>query len=212
MCRLLPLLLCLSLLSACGYGLQGQQHADALEGGFELNGKAARGALGTEAEKALLAAGARVGSKGQWRLHLLGESIKRSVLSIDADGKAQQYLLVYQLRFRLDEQGRPLLRDESVTVEREVRHQSGQVLASELEQEQIEGELRSEAVDGMLRMILRRIDHPVQPEMESETAPEAVEPETVPQEPIAPEDEADPQQNPGPEPEPPQETTAEPVP
>jgi len=89
-------------------------------------------------------------------LQLYGEHFDNQVLSVNSTGKVSQYLLKYAVSFRLsDKDGKPLAESQTVGVRRDQSFDNTNVLLTEREIEDQRREMRSDAV----QQILRRLAH-----------------------------------------------------
>jgi len=90
------------------------------------------------------------------RIHLLSETRSRRILSVDANGQANAYELVYQVRFELlDAEGKILLPAQTLSRSRDLNVSGGNLLGKSSEEQQIyDGLLLS-----MVSAILQRIQY-----------------------------------------------------
>jgi len=90
------------------------------------------------------------------RIHLLSETRSRRILSVDTNGQANAYELVYQVRFELlDADGKILLPAQTLSRSRDLNISGGNLLGKSSEEQQIyDGLLLS-----MASAILQRIQY-----------------------------------------------------
>ena len=90
------------------------------------------------------------------RLLLYGERSDSRVLSVTSTGKAEEYLLTYEVSFRLtDAKEQPLSEPQTVRVQRDYRYDPLNVLAKEREEQELRRELQRDAVQQILRRLSR---------------------------------------------------------
>jgi len=88
-------------------------------------------------------------------LTLTRESIDSQVLTVDASGKAGEYLLRYEIGFSLSDINGPLLPPQTLRLQRDYRFNPLNVLAKEQEEENIKRELRRDAFSQIIRRLAR---------------------------------------------------------
>jgi LPS-assembly lipoprotein len=89
-------------------------------------------------------------------LQLFGEHFDKQVLSVDSTGKVAEYLLKYQVSFRLaDTEGKLLSESQTIRVQRDQSFDPTNVLLTEREIEEQRRNMRRDAV----QQILRRLVH-----------------------------------------------------
>ncbi len=153
----LPILLLLAvLLSACGFHLRGAVALPPDLRALAVTGTPENGPLWRVLRDALPRAGGRLvdpaGADGV--LVITRESLSRRVLSVDSQGRAQEYELSYVLGYRLDDpEGKPLVSARRLTVNRQYRFDPDAVLAKGEEERRLQAEMRREAVGRLLRQI-----------------------------------------------------------
>jgi LPS-assembly lipoprotein len=125
------------LLAACGFKLRGTQQLP-----FEriYIGAPANSALGADLARRITAGTqARVvddPKQAQAVLEILNESRTREVLSVNAQGRAREFMLQQSLSFRLhDGKGHELLGPTQIAVKRDISFDESQALAFESETE-----------------------------------------------------------------------------
>ena len=89
-------------------------------------------------------------------LQLYGERLDSEVLSVDSTGKVAQYLLKYQVSFRLsDKDGKPLSEPQTVRAQREQSFDRLNVLLTERETQEQQRAMRRDAVQQILQRLAR---------------------------------------------------------
>lgn len=89
-------------------------------------------------------------------LQLLGESSTSQVLAIDSSGRISAYLLNYRVDYSLTgADNKPLLPGQSIKLQREYGFDRLNVLASEKQSEFLQGEMRRDAAQQILRRLAR---------------------------------------------------------
>lgn len=157
------LLLAAGLLSACGFHLRGTgqyQMSPAfatlrimVEGNQQQNDPllvAMKNALRTQTD-------VKIEDTAEAPLLLLfGERIDNQVLSVSSTGKADQYLLRYEVSFRLVGKGnKPLAEPQTVRLQRDYSFDRLNVLAMEKEATELRSEMQRDAVQQILRRLSR---------------------------------------------------------
>lgn len=90
------------------------------------------------------------------RLLLYGEQSNSRVLSVTSAGKADTYLLTYEVSFRLTDAKEHLLSEpQTVRVQRDYRYDPLNVLAKEREEQELRHEMQRDAVQQILRRLSR---------------------------------------------------------
>ena len=164
--------LCISLaLSACGFHLRGAGQAElpavlstlrvAIEGSKVANDPllaAMKTALRTQA-------GVTVVDSAEAPLLLLaGEQSTSQVLSIGTTGKADEYLLKYEVSFRLvGADGKTLAEPQTVRLQRDHAFDRFNVIAKEKEEADLRREMQRDAVQQILRRLARITFKPPEP-------------------------------------------------
>jgi LPS-assembly lipoprotein len=89
-------------------------------------------------------------------LLLFGEKVDNQVLSVSSTAKASQYLLRYEVSFRLlGKENKPLSEPQTVRLQRDYTFDRLNVLAMEREQTELQGEMQRDAVQQILRRLSR---------------------------------------------------------
>lgn len=87
-------------------------------------------------------------------LHLHSENLASQVLAIDSSGRVSAYLLDYRVDFTLEGPDKqPLLRRQSVKLQREYQFDRLAVLATEKQSEFLHNEMRRDAAQQILRRL-----------------------------------------------------------
>lgn len=95
------------------------------------------------------------------QLILYGEQSDSQVLSVTSTGKAEEYLLKYEVSFRLmDKDGKLLSPPQTVKARRDHRFDRLNVLAKEKEEQELRREMQRDAVQQILRRLSRVIINP----------------------------------------------------
>ena len=93
-------------------------------------------------------------TEAQVVIRLSRERYQRRVLSVGATGNVQQYELIYSVNLELlDAKNEPIADPQALTVRRELRYESAEVVAKANEEQQ----LKSEMIDDAARQIFRRL-------------------------------------------------------
>lgn len=153
------LLALILLLGACGFHLRGQS-AYALP--FQtLYVKSANDLAPfiTELKLTLEANGVQIADtsdQAQLTLHIVSEAADRQILSLSGGGRVREYLLRYRISLRAyDQKQQDWLAPEEFTLQRDYSFDDSQVLAKEQEEALLYQNMRSDAV----QQILRRLNH-----------------------------------------------------
>ena len=89
-------------------------------------------------------------------LMLYGERTDNQVLSVSSIGKVDEYLLKYEVSFRLvGKDGKPLAEPQTVRLQRDYTFDRFNVLAKETEEMNLRSEMRRDAVQQILRRLSR---------------------------------------------------------
>ncbi len=167
-------ILLLLTLTACGFHLRGSVEIPPYLKTLRLQDANPATRIAPELERSLQNEGVTItdDDAGQANavLRLHSESFSRRVQAVDASGKAQEYGLRYAVVFSvLGPDGTVWLSNANVSSARDLRFDEGAVLGAGGEQEQLQAEMRAEALRGILRQLARVT--PVT--AEAETAPAA---------------------------------------
>jgi len=89
-------------------------------------------------------------------LGLYGERSDSQVLSVSSTGKADEYLLKYEVSFRLTgKDGKALAESQTIRVQRDHAFDRLNVLAKEREEQELRREMQRDAVQQILRRLSR---------------------------------------------------------
>lgn len=153
---LLPLLLLLPLLPACGFHPRGAAPLPSQLSRVAVENVRAGAILRTELATALESAGAKVVAGGGPeipRVRLLSENTGRRLLSVGSGGKASEYQVEYQITFEVLKGGQLLVPPQRVAATRDYPFDRSEPLAMEAQQESLAAELRGLAVDQVVRRL-----------------------------------------------------------
>jgi LPS-assembly lipoprotein len=90
------------------------------------------------------------------RLVLYGEQLGSRVLSVSSAGRADEYLLRYEVSFRLvDADNKPLSEPQTVKLQRDHQFDPLNVLAKEREEQELRAEMQRDAAQQILRRLSR---------------------------------------------------------
>lgn len=104
------------------------------------------------------------------RLILYNEQSENKVLSVTSAGKVDEYLLKYEISFRLvDYKGRLLTRPQTIRVQRDHQFDRLNVLAKEREEQELRRDMQRDAVQQILRRLSRVVINPSADERGSTT-------------------------------------------
>ncbi|UCE88142.1 MAG: hypothetical protein JSW10_07120 [Pseudomonadota bacterium] len=150
-------LVAMLMLSACGFHLRGAADLpEAMESTF-LEGVGLNSDLGRALQQSIRSGGGRVVTRAEDASAVLAvqrNDMRRRVLSVDAQGKANEYELTYTLGFALkDPGGTPLLEPQTIAVVRAFNFDADNALAMSNE----EARLAQEMVDSAVAQMLRRV-------------------------------------------------------
>jgi LPS-assembly lipoprotein len=141
--------------ASCGFALRGEQRLPfaTIALNFPPNSP-----LGTELSRQI-----RVGSsttvvgdagKAAAVLELLSDLRSRDVLTLNAQGRAVEYLLVEKIRFRMrDARGEEVIEPSEISVQREIAFNDSQRLSKESEEVLLYRDMQSDLVQQLLRRI-----------------------------------------------------------
>ena len=87
-------------------------------------------------------------------LEILGESRDKEILTLNAQGRAVEYKLIYRLRFRLhDGKGREYIGPTEMQAQRDISINDSQVLAKESEEALLYRDMQADLVQQLLRRV-----------------------------------------------------------
>jgi LPS-assembly lipoprotein len=149
-------------LAGCGFHLRGAGKIEfpALLSALRVtveNSQQENDPLLVEMKSALNQAGVQIeDSSDVPSLVLYGENMGSEVLSVGSTGKADEYLLKYQVSYRItDKEGKRLADAQTVRVQRDHVFDRLNVLAMEREEQELRREMQHDAVQQILRRLAR---------------------------------------------------------
>lgn len=152
------LVITLSQLTACGFRLRGQVAVPEELKLVHIAGSAEFAPLTLELKKVLQRSGTRVLSsqaEAQSVIAINNETFKKRVLTVDAQGRAAEYELIYTVYFNVAKtDGELIVPQQKIDLIRDYRFDPNNVLAKDAEEAQIRKDMISFAV----RQMMRRID------------------------------------------------------
>ena len=87
-------------------------------------------------------------------VEILHERQEKQILSLNADGRVQEYLLRYRVSFRvLDRAGRVLIPPDNIVLERDLTYDDDAVLAKENEEAFLYRDMQMDAVQQLVRRL-----------------------------------------------------------
>lgn len=144
------------IVAGCGFRLAREVELPADLRNLHVQTPDAYGVLQSELERALKRSGAQLSATAGAATLLVSQAdLVTRPLSIGADGRVQEFALVYQLSFSLlDAQGQSRISEESLELQRDYRFDAGQTLGSPAEEALVREELERE----MAAAVMRRLD------------------------------------------------------
>ncbi|MBS1186819.1 MAG: rare lipoB family protein [Burkholderiaceae bacterium] len=145
------------LLSACGFHLRGTSPHDSLPFATIHFAFPDSAPLAVELKRNLRGGGTVIvpnRSAAQVSLELLAEKRTKSILSLNAMGRARQYELVYSLRFQLkDAKGRVLMQPTEIVQKRTLDYNETYALAKEIEEADLYRDMQSDIIAQLIRRL-----------------------------------------------------------
>lgn len=159
----LMLLAGLIAVSGCGFHLRGSKQAPMPAELAELRVQVSGGAssydplLNAMHNALRTQGGVAIAERGDAPLlTLFGERVENRVISVDASGKAREYMMRYEVSFRLnDAEGRALLAPQTVVRQKSYTFDPLNVLAKEREEQELRREAQREAAEQIVRRLAR---------------------------------------------------------
>ncbi len=150
-------LLCLAV-TACGFSLRGAMQLPAPLVQTHITHDDGGSLLALDIADALQRAGSEIllePRSGAAILEIQEEDLRRRVVAVSPDGRAQEYQLQLRVRYRVMRDDEELLAPQSLELTREFSAGGGErVLGREAEADQLEQEMRNDAV----RLIMRQLE------------------------------------------------------
>ncbi len=152
------------LLAGCGFHLRGSQDLSAVLPEVALSGVTSQTELGRLLYPQLDAAKVKVTDDARLQLRIVQDSYGKRVLSLDNNGRANQYELSYQLGYELvktlpqeDQQAAAqtvtVLPVSTIRERREYLFDANRVLAKAEEEQRLKQDMRKAAVEKLLRRL-----------------------------------------------------------
>ncbi|MDD5180883.1 MAG: LPS assembly lipoprotein LptE [Gallionellaceae bacterium] len=152
------------LLGACGFHLRGQ-------GAFALPFKTlyvqssnSNTPFVVELKRAIQANGAQLAKspdQAQLTLHIVSELTDKQILSLSGGGRVREYRLLYRVSLRAyDQKQQDWIASEEIALQRDFYYDDVQILAKEHEEALLYQNMRSDAV----QQVLRRLNHAKPPQ------------------------------------------------
>ena len=145
-------------LSACGFRLRGAVEVPPELKVVYISGVGEFAPLTQELKKVLQRSGTRVLSSqadAQSIISIANENLRKRVLSVDTQGRAAEYELIYSFLFDVKKaDGEVIVPQQKIDLSRDFRFDPNNVLAKDAEEVQIRKDMISFAV----RQMMRRID------------------------------------------------------
>jgi LPS-assembly lipoprotein len=142
-------------LSACGFALRGPVvfPFTSIYVGFPETSP-----LGSDLKRNIRANGKTVIAKdvksADVVLDVLGETREKIILSYNSQGRAREYNLLYNFRFRvIDKKGVEILAPTSISLKRDISFNESQVLAKEAEEVLLYRDMQSDLVQQIMRRL-----------------------------------------------------------
>lgn len=157
------LILAISLLSACGFHLRGTGNVELSPALAKMRVMVEGSQLQNEPLLVAMKSALRLQTNIQIEdsgdaplLLLYGERSDRQLLSVRSTGKAEAYLLKYEVSFRLiDKQNKPLSEPQTVRIQRDHAFDPLNILSSEREEQELRREMQRDAIQQILRRLSR---------------------------------------------------------
>lgn len=156
--RLILCLLLLAGLSACGFQLRGSRPDSRLPFTTLYLEVARNSQLERDLRSAILAQdGIKLVNDGKFAqatLRIVSEREEKKILTLNAQGQVREYSLLYRLSYEVKEtDGKVLLKPTELALQAFMSYSEAQALAKETEQKMIFSDLRSDAINQMIRQM-----------------------------------------------------------
>ena len=149
------LILCffIALLAGCGFHLRGQVALP--YSSLHINGPSTT-SVTSALKRVLASSGARLVDRqadAELALEILSDVREKSILSLSAAGRAQEYELRQRVRYRIITVGEPDLPAGEIVSQRSISFNDTQVLGKELEENFLYRDMENEVVQQLLRRL-----------------------------------------------------------
>jgi len=160
--KLTFILLLSFVITSCGFHLRGSQDLSAVLPEVQIQGTSKHSELGRELTRALTAAKVNVLDESDIVLNITKNSMSKRVLSLNSEGRANQYELRYDLSFilvkKVQEKSKQRLLDlipaQSITEKREYLFDANLVLAKADEETRLNNDMRQAAMLQLVRRLM----------------------------------------------------------
>ncbi len=156
---IVPVLMLTLLLGACGFHLRGQGASALPFQSLYIKSANDYAPFITELKRAIEANSVQIADasdQAQLTLHIVSEVTDRQILSLSGGGRVREFRLQYRISLRAyDQKQQDWLAPEEITMRRDFSYDDSQVLAKEQEEALLYQNMRSDAV----QQILRRLSH-----------------------------------------------------
>jgi LPS-assembly lipoprotein len=176
--RLASCLLLLACLSACGFQLRGSRPDSRLPFTTLYLDVAHNTQLERDLRSAILAQdGIKLmtdAKSAQATLHIVSEGEEKKILTLNAQGQVREFSLLYRLRYEVKEtDGKVLLKPTELALQAFMSYSEAQALAKETEQKMIFSDLRSDAINQLIRQMAQLKPTPEESEEEAQECVQA---------------------------------------
>lgn len=152
--RNLLLILCATVLAACGFHLRGTADLSFSTIHIQQHGASA---ISKNLQRSLKSSGVQIlptAEGAEMQLELLNEDTRRQILSLSGGGKVREYELIYQVTIRLRQASEELWSaPQTIEARRDYSYDDTQLLAKENEEARLYNDMRSDVT----REIMRRL-------------------------------------------------------
>jgi len=156
--RVMILLSLMLSMTACGFRLRGNVEVPEVLQQTHISGVAEFSQLNQELKRVLQRSGSEVLSRPENAKSIIsisGESFRRRVLSVDAQGRTSEYELRYRYDFNIrGADGEEIVRKQTIDLTRDYQFDPNNILAKDAEEVQI----RSDMIKFSVRQMMRRVD------------------------------------------------------
>lgn len=156
--RLVLCMLLLATLSACGFALRGSRPDSRLPFSTLYLDAARNTPLERDLRSAILAQDdiklTTDAKSAQATVHIISEAEERKILTLNAQGQVREFSLLYRLRYEVKQaDGKVLLKPSELALQAFMSYSEAQALAKETEQKMIFSDLRSDAINQIIRQM-----------------------------------------------------------